>query len=70
MVFVQAELAALGGGAAAAAAAPVLIALMNHTQSDADLRRERVELLDSLGGFLDEEMDEDVALDVLDVPAQ
>ena len=53
----------------AVAAASGLIALMNHTQSDADVLQERVRLLESLRGSLDEEMDEDVALDVLNVPA-
>ena len=53
----------------AVVAAPGLIALMSHTQSDADEHKERLELLDSLQGFLDEEMDDDLALDVLDAPA-
>jgi len=53
----------------AAAAAPGLIALTNHTQRDVDVLQERLGLLESLRGFLDEEMDEDVALGVLNVPA-
>ena len=52
-----------------AAAASGLIPLMNTTQSEVDVLWKRVGLLDSLQGFLEEEMDEDVALDVLDVPA-
>lgn len=53
----------------AAAAAPGLIALTNHSQSDVDVLQERLGLLESLRGFLDEEMDEDPALGVLNVPA-
>jgi hypothetical protein len=52
----------------AVAAASGLIALLNHSQGDVDEHSERVELLDSLQCFLDEEMDEMLALDVLDVP--
>lgn len=45
-----------------------LIALMDHSQAEADDYNGRLLLLEDLETYMDQEMDECVALDVLDVP--